>query len=82
MDARPQVTHDAALVVRIATWLRGKAPSLQLPIMFGHNDLAAGMAGLARLQRRRPIPWFTSTEVVYGVTGTGVPELPESGVSP
>jgi hypothetical protein len=24
--------------------------------MFGHNDLAAGMAGLARLQRRRPIP--------------------------
>ena len=25
---------------------------------------------------------FTSTEVVYGVTGTGVPELPEYGVSP
>lgn len=23
---------------------------------FGHNDLAAGMAGLARLQRRRPFP--------------------------
>jgi hypothetical protein len=27
-------------------------------------------------------PSFTSTEVVYGVTGTGVTELPESGVSP
>jgi hypothetical protein len=27
-------------------------------------------------------PWFTSTEVVYGVTGTGVTELPEYGVSP
>src|SRR6185312_4966293 len=25
---------------------------------------------------------FTSTEVVYGVTGTGVTELPECGVSP
>jgi len=25
---------------------------------------------------------FTSTEVVYGVTGTGVTELPEYGVSP
>src|SRR4051794_24447892 len=28
MDARSQVTHDAALVVRIATWLRGKTPGL------------------------------------------------------
>ena len=27
-------------------------------------------------------PRFTSTEVVYGVTGTGVTELPEYGVSP
>jgi len=26
--------------------------------------------------------WFTSAEVVYGVTGTGVTELPEYGVSP
>ncbi len=26
--------------------------------------------------------WFTSTEVVYGVTGTDVTELPEYGVSP
>lgn len=25
---------------------------------------------------------FTSTEVVYGVTGAGVTELPEYGVSP
>jgi hypothetical protein len=25
---------------------------------------------------------FTSTEVVYGVTGTDVTELPEYGVSP
>jgi hypothetical protein len=25
---------------------------------------------------------FTSTEVVYGVAGTGVTELPECGVSP
>jgi hypothetical protein len=25
---------------------------------------------------------FTSTEVVYGVTGTDVTELPECGVSP
>jgi len=28
MDARSQITHVAALVVRIATWLRGKAPIL------------------------------------------------------
>jgi hypothetical protein len=28
MDARSQITHDAALVVRIATWLRGKTPGL------------------------------------------------------
>jgi len=27
-------------------------------------------------------PGFTSTEVVYGVTGTEVTELPEYGVSP
>ena len=27
-------------------------------------------------------PTFTSTEVVYGVTGTEVTELPEYGVSP
>jgi hypothetical protein len=26
--------------------------------------------------------WFTSTEVVYGVTGTGVTKLPGYGVSP
>jgi hypothetical protein len=26
--------------------------------------------------------WFTSTEVVYGVTGTDVTVLPEFGVSP
>jgi hypothetical protein len=28
MDARSQITHDAALVARIATWLRGKTPGL------------------------------------------------------
>ena len=28
------------------------------------------------------LPWFTSTEVVYGVTGTDVTVLPEYGVSP
>jgi hypothetical protein len=28
------------------------------------------------------VPEFTSTEVVYGVTGTDVPELPEYGVLP
>jgi hypothetical protein len=37
MDARSQITHDAALVVRIATWLRGKPPSLPYRIIFGHN---------------------------------------------
>jgi hypothetical protein len=31
--------------------------------------------------QRRPAV-FTSTEVVYGVTGTDVTELPEYGVSP
>lgn len=56
MDAHPQITHDAALVVRIATWLRGKRRACSYQIMFGRNDLAAGMAGLARLQRRRPVP--------------------------
>jgi hypothetical protein len=29
-----------------------------------------------------PLRQFTSTEVVYGVTGTDVTELPEYGVSP
>jgi hypothetical protein len=29
-----------------------------------------------------PLVVFTSTEVVYGVTGTEVTELPEYGVSP
>src|SRR5437764_6856681 len=28
MDARSQITHDAALAVRIVTWLRGKMPGL------------------------------------------------------
>jgi hypothetical protein len=30
----------------------------------------------------RTVREFTSTEVVYGVTGTDVTELPEYGVSP
>jgi hypothetical protein len=37
MDARSEITHVAALVVRIATWLRGKAPILPDRIIFGHN---------------------------------------------
>jgi len=34
------------------------------------------------MARRYDISAFTSTEVVYGVTGTDVTELPEYGVSP
>jgi hypothetical protein len=33
-------------------------------------------------ERRQQDAEFTSTEVVYGVTGTDVTVLPESGVSP
>jgi hypothetical protein len=33
-------------------------------------------------ERAREAYMFTSTEVVYGVTGTDVTELPEYGVSP
>jgi hypothetical protein len=32
--------------------------------------------------RQSCLALFTSTEVVYGVTGTDVTELPEYGVSP
>ena len=46
MDARSQVTHVAALVVRIATWLRDKAPSLPYRIIFGHNYSMAQLHGL------------------------------------
>ena len=43
--------------------------------------------GHFRRKREAPLtveghPRFTSTEVVYGVTGSGVTELPEYGVSP
>jgi integrase len=37
---------------------------------------------MGRLGHSSPRAAFTSTEVVYGVTGTGVTELPEYGVSP
>jgi len=37
MDARSQITHAAALVVRIATWLRGKNAGPTVPDHFGHN---------------------------------------------
>ena len=43
--------------------------------------LAAPQAGAEPDQAGRA-RGFTSTEVVYGVTGTGVTELPEYGVSP
>ncbi|HZI72779.1 MAG TPA: hypothetical protein VFD73_01875 [Gemmatimonadales bacterium] len=33
MDARSQTTHYAALVARIATWLRGKTPGLPYRII-------------------------------------------------
>ena len=36
----------------------------------------------AFLSLREQSVQFTSTEVVYGVTGTDVSELPEYGVSP
>ena len=32
--------------------------------------------------RLRCLAWFTSAEVLYGVTGTGVTGLPECGVLP
>jgi hypothetical protein len=37
MDARSEITHVAELVVRIATWLRGKAQTLPGRIIFCHN---------------------------------------------
>jgi hypothetical protein len=36
----------------------------------------------SRCRREYGLVPFTSTEVVYGVTGTEVTELPECGVSP
>ena len=43
---------------------------------------AEGKAYLNPRVAGRPAMRFTSTEVVYGVTGTDVTELPEYGVSP
>ena len=42
----------------------------------GSMPPAEGRPGAGHVNRR-----FTSTEVVYGVTGTGVTELPEYGMS-
>jgi hypothetical protein len=43
-----------------------------------HRSQERNLSKLRDMQRSQ----FTSTEVVYGVTGTGVTELPEYGVSP
>src|SRR5690349_23102537 len=57
MDARSQIAHVAALIVRIATWLREKAPMLPDRIIFRHDysiipcDALAG-AGPKRCPRR------------------------------
>ena len=49
----------------------------------GTYGSALGTAGAAPYRREKWLwyrPWFTSTEVVYGVTGTEVTVLPECGV--
>jgi hypothetical protein len=51
----------------------------------GEEQQRAASAGPCGNQIRMPdgeFEWFTSTEVVYGVTGTDVTVLPEYGVSP
>ena len=51
----------------------------------GVQQVRAGGFLYSRRHAFRPYPranWFTSTEVVYGVTGTEVTVLPEYGVSP
>jgi hypothetical protein len=57
----------------------GVGPRSSLTPMSMHGA-PAGIS--ARITWRRIWWWFTSTEVVYGVTGTEVTELPEYGVSP
>jgi len=60
---------------------QGALPALATPSLSeGYNTvLVATLAMARRYERER---WFTSTEVVYGVTGTEVTRLPEYGVSP
>jgi hypothetical protein len=65
-----------------ATW-RGWDPHLPaVPGSHVHLRHGAQMFRLMLLVRAATRTEFTSTEVVYGVTGTDVTVLPEYGVSP
>jgi len=61
--------HDLPLISGIPAGTRHRVAELR------------GFWGLAEALDSPGRP-FTSTEVVYGVTGTDVTELPEYGVSP
>ena len=79
--------HDGADEVEVRDGGANSAISLVLP-----GDLSLGAHAPAPAQRNPRLPCrlrlqpreaaFTSTEVVYGVTGTEVTRLPEYGVSP
>jgi hypothetical protein len=72
------IAHEAPLEPRMRLQMTGRIKvGLWLPFTAQQDCDGSSFIWRAQVPRQ-----FTSTEVVYGLTGTEVTELPEYGVSP